>query len=335
MTIQPSDAQPKHYNNLFSQIASECCHKWFKDPSEGIIDILVYPAVGITFDQLRTLIKVELPQKQNGRQGILATADIQDMRIIDFTSHVLVNTDGPRLSLPTEVIRELEFNGPALLIAIPKDHSSLDNPISIIIPLLRLYRGSAIAWGNPIRISYNVKTQAEWIAQSIGKSYSPNTEGPFDGPKIKQDISETLSVLLESANPDQDRAVFALELFNQANESIKTSLRTRIFHYWGAIETLCDSNKENILLSHLFDGRPDKVAPENQKLFTDARTLRHNVIHKGHTPFSDSYILERYLQVIFLDILRNILKLPYAGYVEQFANHHGTSWLQEKYIKRK
>jgi hypothetical protein len=60
-----------------------------------------------------------------------------------------------------------------------------------------------------------------------------------------------------------------------------------------------------------------------------------SIIHKGHAPFSDPYILERYLQVVFLDMLRNILKLPYAGYIEQFANRHGTSWFQEKYKKRK
>ena len=137
-------------------------------------------------------------------------------------------------------------------------------------------------------------------------------------------------------NPsDKERAAFALELFNQANESIKDSLRARTFHYWSAIETLGDSNNQKILLNHLFAGKPNQTAPENRKLFKDARILRHNVTHKGHIPFSDPYILEGYLQVVFLDMLRNVLKLPYAGYIDQFVNRHGTSWLKEKYKKKK
>lgn len=77
MTVQPTE-HPKHSDDLFSQIALDCCHKWFKDPSEGIIDILVYPVVDITTDQLRTLIPLEWLENQNSWQGMLAAADVQE-----------------------------------------------------------------------------------------------------------------------------------------------------------------------------------------------------------------------------------------------------------------
>lgn len=332
MTVQSTE-HPKHYDDLFSQIAADCCHKWFKDPSEGIIDILVYPVVGITTDQLQTLIKLEWPENQSSWQGMLAAADIHGMRFIDFTSHVQVNTEGLRLSLPTEVIRELEFDGPALLVAIPKDCASFDNPVSIVIPLLRLHRGNAIAWGTPIRLRYNGKTHDQWIAQSIGKPYSSNTDGPFDSPKMAKNIAEALSKLLTHNDLIKARASFALELFTKANESIRDSLRVRIFQYWSAIETLCDTNKTDELLKYLFNGNQDSAQDNKKNLFKETRVLRHNVTHKGHDPSACPHTLERFLQVVFLDMLRKILCLDYEGYAEQFINRHGVSWFKEKYKK--
>lgn len=321
--------------DIIAQLAENCCKKWFDDPGKGSVDIFIYPVVGITVEELRNLIKLEWPEQRTSWKGVLAAADIQNMPLLDITPHVHLKDEKTKVGIPSEVIRELQFAGPAIIIAFPSTSSLEISPVSLAISLFRLYRGSAIAWGRPIGMKYNRQTQDKWIAMHHSKPYSPNTDGPFDSPLMGQNISETFSALFCFDNSDHDRAIFALELFNQANESIKDSLRVRIFHYWSAIETLCDSNNESVLLSHLFDGKSDKTALENRKLFGDARTLRHNVIHKGHAPFSDPYILERYLQVVFLDMLRNVLKLPYAGYIEQFANRHGTSWFQEKYKKKK
>lgn len=333
--LENSQKQLEHRSDIFSYLGNECCQNWFDDPSEGLVDMLIYPVVGITVDQLRMLIKLDWPKNQGGWKGMLVAADIQKMDLQDFTSHVQVNAEGPRISIPTEIIRDLKFNGPALIVASPVIDSSHNSPFSVVIPLLRLHRGNAMAWGKPINLRYNRKTQKHWIAHSIGKPYSSNTDGPFDSLIMRQNISETISALVCADNSNQDRAIFALELFNQANESINASLRVSIFNYWSAIETLCDSNNESILLQHLFEGESDKTAPGNRKLFGEVRILRHNVIHKGHAPFSNPYILERYLQVVFLDMLRDILKLPYAGYIEQFTTLHGTCWFQEKYKKKK
>jgi hypothetical protein len=321
--------------DIIAQLAENYCNKWFDDPGKGSVDIFIYPVVGITVQELRSLVKLELPEQRTGWKGILVAADIQNLPLLDITARVQLQDGETRIGIPSEVIRELLFAGPSIIIAFPSTSLPETNPIALAVSLFRLYRGSAIAWGRPIGVKYNRQTQDKWIAMHHSKPYCPSTDGPFDSPLMGQNISETLSALVGSENSHPDRAIFALELFNQANESIKDSLGVRIFHYWSAIETLCDSNKESDLLGHLFDGKSDKTAPENRKLFGDARTLRHNVIHKGYAPFSDPHILERYLQVVFLDMLRNILKLPYAGYIEQFTNRHGTVWFQEKYKKKK
>lgn len=331
--LENSQEQLEYIGDMFFYIANDCCQKWFDAPSEGLVDMLIYPVVGITIDQLRTLIKLEWPKKQEGWRGMLLAADIQNMQLMDFTSHVQVNIEGPRISFPSAVIRELKFNGPSLIVATPGNDTSPINPFSVVIPLFRLHRGNAIAWGSPIRMRYNSNTHDQWITQSTGKPYSQNTDGPFDSPTMAKNIAETLSNLLSEENSNKARALFALELFTKANESVRDSLRVRIFQYWSAIETLCDTNDYSQLLNHLFNGNRDPALEDNKKLFQDTRVLRHNVTHKGHDPFACPHILERFLQVVFVDMLRKILSLNYEGYVEQFIIRHGTSWLAENYKK--
>jgi hypothetical protein len=331
--IENSHEKLGYSNDIIFQIADGCCRKWFDNPSEGLVDVLIYPVVGITVDQLRALIKLEWPAQQDGWKGALHAADILDMQLLDFTSQVQVNSEGPRISLPSESIRQYTFKGPALIVAIPGTNHSHNNPVSIVIPLLRLHRGNAIAWGTPVCMRYNGKTQDKWIAQSHGKPYSPNTDGPFDSPSMTKNIAETLSIIISSKDLNKDRAVFALELFTKANESVRDSLRVRIFQYWSSIETLCNTNDCSALLKHLFNNNHDSTTKENQKLFKGTRALRHNVTHKGHDPSACPHTLERFLQVVFLDMLRSILKLNYEGYVEQFIDRHGTLWLKENYKK--
>lgn len=331
--LENSQEQLEHSNDIFFHIANDCCQKWFNAQSEGLVDMLIYPVVGITIDQLRTFIKLEWPKKQEGWRGMLIAADIQNMQLTDFTSHVQVNTEGPRISFPSEIIRDLKFNGPSLIVATPLNDSSPNNPVSVVISLFRLHRGNAMGWGRPICLRYNVKTHDYWIAQSIGKPYSQNTDGPFDSPTMAKNIAETLSNLLSEENSNKEKALFALELFTKANESVRDSLRVRIFQYWSAIETLCDTNDCSQLLNHLFNGNRDPALKNNKKLFKDTRVLRHNVTHKGHDPSACPHTLERFLQVVFVDMLRQILNLSYEGYVEQFINRHGTCWFKENYKK--
>lgn len=152
-------------------------------------------------------------------------------------------------------------------------------------------------------------------------------------PTMAKNIEETLSNLLSEESSNKERAFFALELFTKANESVRDSLRVRIFQYWSAIETLCGTNDCSQLLNYLFNGNRDPALKDNQKLFKDARVLRHNVTHKGHDPSTCPHTIERFLQVVFVDMLRKILSLNYEGYVEQFIIRHGTSWLTENYKK--
>ncbi len=320
--------------DIISQLADDCCRRWFENADEGVIDILIYPVVGISVEQLRKFIKIELPQQKPGWKGLIAAADIQAMGLLDFSSQVQANDKVPGVSFPSIAIRESNFKGPAIIVIMPAIGSENVNPISVLIPLLRLYRGSAIAWGHPHRMRYNGKTGVKYTPMDLGKPYSSDTEGPFDNALIEKHIAESCDSLFSSNNDNRDRVRFALELFTQANEPTKDSLRVRIFQYWSAIEVLGNSNETKILIRYLFDGKLDTKTPEG-KFFEKVRILRHNVTHNGHNAQSDPHILERYLQVVFLDMMRFVIRLTYEGYLEKFMVHHGDIWFQESYKKIK
>lgn len=135
--LENTQGQLEYNGDMFFHIANDCCQKWFDAPSEGLVDMLIYPVVGITIDQLRTLIKLAWPKKQEGWQGMLLAADIQNMQLMDFTPYVQVNIESPRISFPSAVIRELKFNGPSLIVATPGNDFSPINPFSAVIPLFR------------------------------------------------------------------------------------------------------------------------------------------------------------------------------------------------------
>lgn len=283
--------------DIISQLADDCCRKWFENADEGVIDILIYPVVGISVEQLRKFIKIELPQQKPGWKGLIAAADIQNMGLLDFSSQVQANDKVPGVSFPSIAIRESNFKGPAIIVTMPATGSEKVNPISVLIPLLRLYRGSAIAWGPPYRRRYNGKTGDQWTPMDFSKPYSPNTEGLFEDVLMGKNIAETISSLFCPNSPNKDSILFALEVFTQANESTNSSLRVKIFQYWSAIEVLGCSNDDEVLLKYLFDGKSDKKSSEG-KFFVQVRVLRHKVIHEWHYPQSDLHILERYLQIV-------------------------------------
>lgn len=320
--LERTKKMPERNSDIIVKLAKDCCEKWFGDPAEGLIDISIYPAIGISIDQLREFIKIELPQQSAAWEGFFGAVDLENMEILDSSSHVQFNRVSG-ISLPSMVIRKLNVEGPAIIIALPIKGSKNINSISVIIPLLRLYLGSAIAWGYPYRLRYSGKNENQYTELSLGKPYSPVTEGPFKDSLNEKHIADTM----DSSNR---RVVLALEILTSANESTNSSLRIKVFQYWAAIEVLCETDKTDELFKHLFDGKLDKKSPE-YAFFKKARTLRHNVIHYGHYPQSDMHFLERYLQVVFLDAMHFILKLTYEGYVEKFKCHHGDNWFQENY----
>lgn len=81
--------------------------------------------------------------------------------------------------------------------------------------------------------------------------------------------------------------------------------------YWIALELICDSHEENGIVGKLSKtyGIPFKTIKKEDTLgHKSLLRSRHNFFHKGVRP-NLSADVERYFQLILLDLLRNELKL--------------------------
>lgn len=321
----------KKSENIFKEIGEDCCRKWFGDKNSGMVNFTLYPVLGIDLITLRGLIELDWPTQQDWKVKV-ASVDLNNLVVPDCTPGVKIYSQDTRVSIPSEIIRNASFQGPALLLSTPVDDRA-NTTLAIILPsLLRMHRGNAIAWGMPISFRFNGKTKDIWFPITTSNRYDQETHGPFDREDMNCQLDEVVQSIFSSSFPEdkKKRVVFALELFADASSSNSLPTRTTVFNYWSAIEYLCDTTETKALLKALFKNAPLNQ-PSSEFFFKKVRIQRHNIVHKGHSPQSSPYILERYLQVVFLDMLYSFLELPYQGYLNQFTNRHGTDWLAETY----
>ena len=129
-------------------------------------------------------------------------------------------------------------------------------------------------------------------------------EGPFLSTELWQDISE-LTKRLAIFDPDiKGRILLALEFFTRAVRA-----QHPFFEYWTALELVCGGKSQRIKerLKECYGmsnvGAVDKIG------FGVVAQWRHRFFHKGARP-SLSADVQRYLQLMFLDLLRRELNFP-------------------------
>lgn len=130
-------------------------------------------------------------------------------------------------------------------------------------------------------------------------------EGPFLARQNGEDIQEIAQCISRLREPTQSRVRLAVQLVD--NGMRKTE---GFFEYWTALEVLCDGRSHRIRerLARLYRIRNYKGAA-NRSGFTTLEKWRHDYIHRGRRPPLTADV-ERYLQLLFLDLLRQELGLP-------------------------
>jgi hypothetical protein len=133
---------------------------------------------------------------------------------------------------------------------------------------------------------------------------------PFNGPFYKRAgfdaLEQCLAAIAAQPKEASDRISLALELFERG---FQATGGLKFFHYWVAIEVLCDTHRTARILaklSHAYGAERGYV--QNVLGFDSLKALRTELFHAGkpHDMPSD---VERYVQAIFIDLLRNELNL--------------------------
>lgn len=152
-----------------------------------------------------------------------------------------------------------------------------------------------------------------WLRAPMG------AEGPFLGSQNGVDIAEISERLAQMRQPKRRRVELALDLLGKATRGEET-----FFDYWLALEVVCDGKKGKIAnrLGATYGTNSHKAA-----YLTGLSTLgrwRDNYVHKGIRPPVTATI-ERYLQLLFLDLLRHEIDLPPRCHAGAMLNSPGHS----------
>ncbi|MDX2056722.1 MAG: hypothetical protein SFV24_02900 [Gemmatimonadales bacterium] len=130
-------------------------------------------------------------------------------------------------------------------------------------------------------------------------------EGPFLAAQNGADIADLATRLKYCPDPKKPRLLLALQLMNTAMRKDHG-----FFEYWTALEVACDGKRNRIQsrLAAIYGLKNHVEAGEVTRLSVLAR-WRDRYVHRGERP-PLSPDVERYLQLLFLDLLRDQLELP-------------------------
>ena len=136
------------------------------------------------------------------------------------------------------------------------------------------------------------------------------SEGPFISPTNWDQISEIINKLGQLLPVNKRRIDLSLEFFNRALNGEEP-----FFNYWTALEILCKGKSQKIRMRLKECYGLDNVGDVDR--FTGFGVLsnwRHEFFHKGirRQLLAD---VERYIQLLFLDLLRYEIHLPKVGHI--------------------
>ena len=117
-------------------------------------------------------------------------------------------------------------------------------------------------------------------------------------------------------NPVRKRIERSLAIFRNAQH-----IEEGFIYYWVALETLCGTDKLKSRLQICYK-LSDTNAVEDSFKVGVMKELRNDLVHKG-VPYDISGDVERFVQVMYLDLLRLELGLPHKGYMERLKNTPG------------
>ncbi len=135
-------------------------------------------------------------------------------------------------------------------------------------------------------------------------------EGPFWARQNGEDIQEIAQCVSRLGEPQRGRISLALQFVDAAMRNIQG-----FFEYWTGLEVLCEGRSHRIKarLARLYGIRDHKEAATRSG-FKTLEKWRHDYIHRGKRPPLTADV-ERYLQLLFVDLLRQELRLPARGHL--------------------
>jgi hypothetical protein len=144
----------------------------------------------------------------------------------------------------------------------------------------------------------------QMTASTPGRKVPKPAEGPYLAPQNGRDMAEISERLMKAQEPKKSRVELALRLMDTAMRK-----NDGFFEYWTSLEVLCDGKANRIKdrFAKVYGLKGHKEAAVLGGLGVLAE-WRGSFVHKGVPPLLTADI-ERYIQLVFIDLLRYELDL--------------------------
>lgn len=249
----------------------------------------------------------------------LCICDIADQHYFSFSYRYVSSVTGPQLI--TEKIPRKLPNSTYVLASTPIRTSfaqeGFDPDIERMnqfIGLLRMISGNAL-FKELVREEVLAYPTNNLRAVSPILSLPAPVEGPFLRSEHWIDIQKIMDVSSSLPADIKQRLTLSLNLFEQASNHIATS---KLFLYWVAIEVLCGTNKTSKIKKKLCQAyKKDMSYIQNQLGLEKLIHMRQELFHQGK-PHDLPQDVERYIQLVFFELVREVLSLPCVHAIEEF-----------------
>jgi len=305
--------------------------------SDNNVCIRFYPLMGINpvieNERLEKLLK-NLGLK--GARLYLSVVGIKDFsKIHAITNHTLI--DG--ITQPQMIFVDSQFSGNYLVLSYPDSKDFKRNSeINFISAFLRINFGNFIVWPAYHKFHINLSDQSGslWHPMEMPNIYEPVRDGPFIGNDAEENPNLNICFGDIYQKVKSSEEVHFINLIGSIIEdaAAENDIGKKIYLYWSAIDSISEEHKEIPFIKFMAKGYSERKKTsiedqikfiKNDLLVHDMRLLRHDVIHNGYKP-KNIPLLERYLQLLILELIIIRVKLQCGIIVERFIKANGTTW---------
>jgi hypothetical protein len=296
---------------------------WCKYPEKSKFLFRLYSVVPCSIAQLTEFAsgQTSLPQ-EDGIPIWLGLCDLQADKLLSVesgqvhsdpeTGYIILPKNVSNFNLPRSaymllatphVIDGVEFKE-------PETHSRLDR----MEALLSIHFGSNAVYQKVFQAIFEAQFDGKYSMAGDVMAVIQSSNGPNMAPENWRLFEETSS-RIESVEDTgkKDRIKRSLEFYHSGKASPDTAHGEKFFFYWTAFQILCEGGgtmQTNRQLQSIYGFSKEQV--EADLLWKGIVDLRNNFFHAGvkiHL-YKDA---ERYLQFLFLDLLRHELGLDSVG----------------------
>lgn len=300
---------------------------WFTNVEDSSIWLRLYSCVFVPHDQIAERVRGWLSEGDllaHGGPILFGFGTFKDFKVPSTTMD-LATAESGQLRMFVKVDEKALPSAPYIILAAPfrRDGADGDEPstrraLDLAAGLIGVHAGANFMRECVFEGEVSGR-DGRFSAPGPAHRIPQVVEGPFLAKENGLDIGEISKQLSKTSEPKRSRLELALVLMDTAMRKHEGFLE-----YWTALEVVCDGKARRIQdrLAKIYGLKSQHEAARVTGLGA-LTTWRDDYVHKGKRPFLTADV-ERYIQLVFLDLLRHELDLATRGHVA--AIHHAVGY---------